>query len=158
MLNHCPCGKPKSKKAVLCRSCDVARRHSLRGTNGMSEHPMYDRWQLMLRRCYNQNDKRFFDYGGRGIKVCDSWHQFVNYLEDMGEVPFEGAEVDRIDPDGNYEPSNCRFVDRKENTSNRRNCARYKSKYRMVRIDKLCTVCQENIFHKIKKEDCNDKK
>lgn len=99
-----------------------------------------------MRRCYKESDKRFFQYGGRGIKVCERWHIFENYYADVGEVPFEGAELDRINPDGNYEPANCRWVSRKENANNRRWGAQYRDTYQMVHKDKLCDDCRKKIF------------
>ena len=73
----------------------------------------------MMARCYQKNHCSFKNYGGRGITVCDRWHTFTNFYEDMGERP-NGKEVDRIDNDGNYEPVNCRWVTRKENCQNRK--------------------------------------
>lgn len=142
----CDCGKNKSIKSKLCKACDRIRRITTKGTNGMSHTSMYNRWRLMMRRCYDEKDKRFFQYGGRGIKVCEQWHRFDNYYADMGDMPFLEAEVDRIDPDGNYEPSNCRWVTPQQNAGNRRWGSKYRDTYQMVHIDKLCAMCKEKIF------------
>jgi hypothetical protein len=73
----------------------------------------------MLRRCENEKNVHFHNYGGRGVRVCSRWKIFENFMEDMGESP-EGLELDRIDNQGHYEPKNCRWVTRKENCGNRR--------------------------------------
>lgn len=148
----CQCGKNKTKNSKMCRVCDKIRRMS-GGSNGMSRTSIYNRWWLMMRRCHIENDKRFFQYGGRGIKVCERWHRFENYYADVGDVPFKDAELDRIDPDGNYEPSNCRWVTSKENSNNKRWSSKYRDIYQMVHIDKLCGDCRKKIFPKGKSDE-----
>ncbi len=77
-------------------------------------------WQSMLNRCRNPNAVDYARYGGRGILVCERWLDFQLFLQDMGERP-EGRSIDRIDPDGNYEKSNCRWATAKEQSANRKN-------------------------------------
>jgi hypothetical protein len=74
----------------------------------------------MWQRCTNPNHKGYKNYGGRGITVCERWDSFKNFYADMGEAP-EGRSLDRINNDGNYEPSNCRWATRKEQAQNSRN-------------------------------------
>ena len=79
---------------------------------GKKENPKeYSKWCDIKARCYNPNKKNYKWYGARGIKMCDEWiNNFNKFLEDMGKCP-EGCSLDRIDTKGNYEPSNCRWVD-----------------------------------------------
>lgn len=73
----------------------------------------------MVQRCTNPNCRRFADWGGRGITVCERWESFENFLADMGERP-EGMTLDRRDNDGDYEPGNCRWATPKEQRANQR--------------------------------------
>jgi len=73
----------------------------------MSHEPIYGVWSAMKVRCYNKKMHAYDRYGGRGIKVCDRWHQFENFLADMGPTYRNGLTLDREDNDGDYEPSNC---------------------------------------------------
>jgi hypothetical protein len=80
----------------------------------------YSKWASMIARCTNPAEISYPNYGGRGIKVCDRWlHSFDNFLADLGE-PVSGQIIDRIDVNGNYEPSNVRWVSRKDSARNTR--------------------------------------
>ena len=86
---------------------------------GNRRSPTYNSWRMMIARCYLTTQHNYPNYGGRGISVCDRWRSFLHFLEDMGERP-EGKTLDRINPDGNYEPGNCRWATTKEQAQNKR--------------------------------------
>lgn len=87
--------------------------------HGKARSKIYDRWSAIKKRCCNENSINYSSYGGRGIKICERWkNSFENFYSDMGDPPFSKAEIDRIDNDGDYEPGNCRWVTRAENTRN----------------------------------------
>ncbi len=85
-------------------------------------HPLYNVWMAMTRRCRNTQCQEYPRYGGRGIKVCERWLEFKNFVEDMGPKPDELQRwtVEREDVDGDYEPGNCKWATYKEQNSNRR--------------------------------------
>lgn len=90
-------------------------------THGDSRTKFYQRWCSMIQRCENPNIPCYVHYGGRGITVCDEWHDYATFKKWALENGFnESLTIDRIDVDGNYEPSNCRWVTRKVQESNKR--------------------------------------
>lgn len=89
--------------------------------DGRSKNPLYSTWFAMIERCENPNKLHYDRYGGRGIKVCDEWHdfwKFVEWSDSVGGRP-QGYTLDRIDNDGNYEPSNCRWADNHTQSNNK---------------------------------------
>lgn len=86
----------------------------------------HNSWRGMLDRCRNPKHIAFRLYGARGIRVCERWHKYANFLEDMGKRPSKKHQIDRIDGDKDYEKSNCRWVTRSENCVNRRHVGRYR--------------------------------
>jgi len=123
----CDCGKVKefsisnvlagkSRSCGCLRAAQLADRNYRHGWAGTSEHNI---WSSMLARCANPNDKAFANYGGRGIYVCDRWKKFENFLLDMGPRP-AGFSIDRINNDGPYEPTNCRWATSLEQRHNQR--------------------------------------
>jgi hypothetical protein len=88
--------------------------------HGMSDTKIYRVWQDMIQRCHNPNDTGYHNWGGRGISVCDEWRKPEPFLEWAKDKWSEELEIDRIDNDGDYEPSNCRFISKSANNLNRR--------------------------------------
>jgi hypothetical protein len=86
--------------------------------HGMSRSPEYSIWAGMRKRCLNPSYREFRLYGGRGITIAPRWEDFDNFLADMGSRPSDKHSLDRIDSDGNYEPSNCRWATDLEQSNN----------------------------------------
>ena len=94
-------------------------------THGKSNSPLYKVWNAMRDRCKNPNNKSYKTYGAEGKKVCDEWQKFKPFYDwAMSHGYKQGLQIDRIDTNGNYEPSNCRFVQQIENENNRRDTKR----------------------------------
>lgn len=95
-----------------------------------NRHPLYGAWSNMKTRCLNSNASNYKWYGERGIKVCEEWVDcFENFKRDMEPTWKKGLQLDRIDPNGDYTPVNCRWVSPSENTKNRRCRALKQSKH-----------------------------
>ena len=97
------------------KSCGCART-----THKSTKHKIYHIWNAMMQRCNNQKQLAYKDYGGRGIKVCERWNDVKNFIEDMYPTYKEGLSIDRININGNYEPSNCRWAIRNTQARNTR--------------------------------------
>lgn len=82
-------------------------------------------WVNIRQRCYNQNHPNYKKYGAKGISVCEQWQRFDNFAHDMGAPPSLDHTIDRINPLGNYEKSNCRWATQKTQQNNRTNNHRY---------------------------------
>jgi hypothetical protein len=125
VIARCECGNEKlvNLQSILkdkSKSCGCVGNERISNQNKshkQSKTAEYIIWKAMKARCKNLNNKY---YGGKGIMVCDRWiNSFTNFLVDMGKMP-EGYSIDRIDSDGNYEPSNCRWADKQTQINNRK--------------------------------------
>jgi hypothetical protein len=127
-LCQCDCGRRKiingeDLRAGKTKSCGCWQRQSRKSrmtTHGHSNSAEYAVWANMLTRCNNPRSSHFNCYGGRGIKVSQRWFQYENFIADMGHRPSSRYSLDRVDVNGDYEPSNCRWATKKTQTDNRR--------------------------------------
>jgi hypothetical protein len=149
---ECSCGVVKlitlsdlrTGKRLMCKKCTLIKNPlnvTWTTTHGQcrvgKRSSEYSAWLSMRSRCRDINNRL---YGGRGIRVCERWDKFDNFFEDMGKKP-DGYQIDRINPDGNYELSNCRWVSQKENMENRRNSIKYRGEYFFIKKSALCPNC-----------------
>lgn len=128
----CDCGgkaivRGDALKNGNTRSCGCLKIEAMRKIgqsnhiHGASYTIEYNSWASMLARCYDKNNNRFYRYGAMGVTVCKRWQEsFSAFLSDMGYRPSRSHSLDRINPDGNYKPSNCRWATPLQQRHNRR--------------------------------------
>jgi hypothetical protein len=141
----CDCGKiviVSTSRFCTAKSCGCLNKerlkNGLRYKHGLTETRFYKIWSGIKTRCLNKNEANYKRYGEKGIKICDRWLKFENFRDDMYEAYLKhvkefgekNTSIDRIDNDGNYELSNCKWSTRKEQNNNKRNnrLIKYKDK------------------------------
>lgn len=125
---RCECGTARivfigSLNSGISQSCGCLKRElssARRLKHGLTDTAEHVAWMQMRRRCESPTATQYAHYGGRGIQVCERWSEFKNFLADLGPRPSASHSLDRIDPEGHYEPSNCRWADREQQSQNRR--------------------------------------
>jgi len=107
------------RQEVLASIGDRTKTHGYASGGENNFTGAYRTWRSMMGRCYTESCVGFENYGGRGISVCDRWHDFQSFLADMGERP-DGGSIERIDCNGNYEPANCKWIPNNQQARNTR--------------------------------------
>lgn len=126
----------------------VHNNHARGAANGRYRHgeadktPEHRTWRAMMTRCYNQKRRCWKHYGGRGIRVCERWHIYENFLADMGRRPTPQHSLDRIDNNGGYTSENCRWATR---TQQARNSRQAKLSPELVEQIRMASGTQEDI-------------
>ena len=119
-------------------------------TSGGKISPTYSSWAGMIQRCSNKNCEEYRFYGAKGIVVFHRWLKFENFLKDMGEKP-DGFTIDRIDPEGNYVPWNCRWILAKDNFERKGNYFDFKGERKtLTQISKELKLNRVTLYSRIK--------
>ena len=112
----------RKNKVIQCRECESKNRIKAYATiGGLRQHPAYPSLDNMKQRCYNKNDPKYKYYGAKGVSICDEWlnsyESFCKWADNNGYK--KGLTIDRINPGGNYEPNNCRWVTKTDQRENK---------------------------------------
>lgn len=121
-IYRCYCGNEFNSqirhiKSGNTKSCGCGKGYH---THGLTNHRLYNIWHHMMNRCFNPKSKVYKYYGERGISVCEEWQDINNFISDMDSTYTDGLSIDRIDVNGNYEQSNCRWATKETQSRNTR--------------------------------------
>ncbi|WP_194190396.1 hypothetical protein [Clostridium chrysemydis] len=115
--------------------------------HGLRKKKIYSVWIMMKQRCFNTKNKDFYNYGARGITICTEWLDISKFYEWAKEFGYkEGLTLDRINPNGNYEPNNCRWISNTEQQNNKRNTIH------VIYNDKIVTLSELSKLTGIKRD------
>ena len=162
IINHktfwwckCKCGTEKaidahSLKSGTSKSCGCYNKEiasATMKTHGMSKSKLYYVYKSMINRCYNSKVKGYYNYGGRGITVCNEWkNDFVSFYNwSVANGYAEKMQIDRIEVNGNYEPSNCRWVTNKVNCLNKRDTIFVEYNNKKITIEELAIELKKDV-------------
>lgn len=147
----CDCGKHTTVLGANLRhgrqvSCGCYKiDHPQNYKHGGCYTRLYGVWEGMKSRCCDEKNKRFSNYGGRGISICEEWLDFATFRDwALSSRYKKGLTIDRIDVDGNYEPSNCRWVTMKVQQNNRTNNHRIAHNGKTLTLSEWADECQIN--------------
>ena len=148
----CDCGNKKvvdmhSLKTGNTKSCGCLRGES----HGLSKSKLHTVWRNIKARCNNPNHPEFKHYGGKGVRLCDEWNSFTNFKDwSFSHGYAENLTLDRINNDGIYCPSNCRWADRKTQQRNRSNNVLYNGKT-VPELSEMCGIRVGTIYGRLRK-------
>lgn len=157
---QCKCGMlsvQKNCRLKIVKSCGcwqkdhptVILKHGYRRTG--TSKPEYNVWDAMKQRCLNTNCVNYENYGARGITVCERWiNSFAAFIEDVGPRPSDKHSLDRINNNGNYEPSNVRWATRDIQNSNRRSYSRYAGNLNITKAAETSGIPYQTVWSRLK--------
>lgn len=145
----CDCGNTKIIKRYKVlkgetKSCGCLWRKTIT-KHGESNTPLYKIWRTMMGRCQEVQGKKYINYKGRGIKVCDRWHTFLNFKEDMSSSYSPGLTIERNDVNGNYEFNNCSWIPKADQNDNKRNTIIVESPWGFISVKQAAKLANISV-------------
>ena len=144
----CDCGNTKiiqlfSLTSGNTKSCGCAQKEKVSKMfkkHGMSFSKIERIHHMMKQRCYNKNNKDYYRYGERGIKVCDEWHNFINFYEDIKEIYKDGLTIERLDIDKDYCKNNVTFIEHKKQQRNKSTSLFFNHNGKKMCLSEICEI------------------